>query len=236
MEWVFICISPILVVEVFLHTSFKKNISEMLDFIKRSGKTIKSNRISDHWKEKILLHYSIKIFINSIQLFFCLILTASPLAAIYFLSKQLDTDLFSLLMTPSGFIISMVIASTYIVFRTRKKRTASDYNPLQRLLHYVALTNTSILEATLDAELAFCKTRLKDQSQKQHIFVSGLARGGTTILMRSLYESRRFASLTYADMPFVLAPNLWHKISRYSIKEKQETERKHIKHIVVVSQ
>lgn len=110
----------------------------------------------------------------------------------------------------------------------------SDYNALQRLLHYVALANTSILEATLGAELAFCKSKLKDQSLQKHVFVSGLARGGTTILMRSLYESRQFSSLTYADMPFVLAPNLWFKISAKSRKQVQKAkERAHSDGILV---
>lgn len=103
----------------------------------------------------------------------------------------------------------------------------SDYNALQKMLHYVALANTGVLEASLDAELAFCKSKLTDQSQQKHVFVSGLARGGTTILMRSLYESGQFSSLTYADMPFALAPNLWSKISAKSTKNIQAKERPH---------
>jgi hypothetical protein len=103
----------------------------------------------------------------------------------------------------------------------------SDYNLLQRLLHYTALANTSILEAALDAELTFCRAGLKDCSRGKHVFVSGLARGGTTVLLRSLYASGQFASLTYADMPFVLAPNLWSKISGKSRKKPQLKERAH---------
>lgn len=45
------------------------------------------------------------------------------------------------------------------------------------------------------------------------IFICGLARAGTTILMRSIYETNEFASLTYEDMPLVIAPNIWAKIS-----------------------
>ena len=40
-----------------------------------------------------------------------------------------------------------------------------------------------------------------------------MARSGSTILLNSIYKTDIFASLTYADMPFVLAPNLWSKIS-----------------------
>ena len=50
-----------------------------------------------------------------------------------------------------------------------------------------------------------------------NVFITGLARSGTTILLNSLYKSNSFASLTYLDMPFVLAPNLWSKISSKKI-------------------
>ena len=46
-----------------------------------------------------------------------------------------------------------------------------------------------------------------------HVFVAGLARSGTTILLNAIYQSSQFASLTYDDMPFILAPNFWKKIS-----------------------
>ena len=44
------------------------------------------------------------------------------------------------------------------------------------------------------------------------------------MLLNALHKSNLFASLSYSDMPFVLAPNLWSKISfnkRYSeLKER----------------
>ena len=59
-----------------------------------------------------------------------------------------------------------------------------------------------------------------------HIFITGLARSGTTILLNALYKSNIFASLSYADMPFVLAPNLWSKIS-FNKKNLELKERAH---------
>ena len=46
-----------------------------------------------------------------------------------------------------------------------------------------------------------------------HVFVTGISRSGTTTLLNALYESNQFSSLSYQDMPFVLAPNLWSKLS-----------------------
>ncbi len=59
------------------------------------------------------------------------------------------------------------------------------------------------------------------------VYVTGLARAGTTVLMRALYATGQFASLTYADMPMVMAPNLWAKISGAAKKERQAKERAH---------
>lgn len=49
---------------------------------------------------------------------------------------------------------------------------------------------------------------------RQHVFITGLPRSGTTILLNYLYEISEFASLTYRDMPFVLSPNLYDKFSK----------------------
>ena len=42
----------------------------------------------------------------------------------------------------------------------------------------------------------------------QPVFVAGLARSGSTLLLDILHQTGEFCSLTYRDMPFVLAPNL----------------------------
>lgn len=76
-------------------------------------------------------------------------------------------------------------------------------------------------------EMAICGKNLRPTSENKHVFVSGLARAGTTILMRLLYQTGEFCSLTYRDMPFVLAPNLWAKISGFSHRSMIAQERAH---------
>ena len=39
-----------------------------------------------------------------------------------------------------------------------------------------------------------------------------MLRSGTTVLLNAIYESEEFSSLSYSDMPFVLAPNIWSKL------------------------
>ncbi len=84
-----------------------------------------------------------------------------------------------------------------------------DYSWLQKRLHQFALSSQFMREVTFDAEKSLIRT---DKGTYNHVFVVGLARSGTTILLNALHKSNEFASLLYKDMPFVLAPNLWSKL------------------------
>ena len=86
----------------------------------------------------------------------------------------------------------------------------NNYKWLERKLHKFALSSQFMREVTFDFENTYVST---PDEIYDHIFITGLARSGTTILLNAIYESNVFASLTYADMPFILAPNIWSKLS-----------------------
>ena len=86
----------------------------------------------------------------------------------------------------------------------------NNYSWLQQKLHQFALSSQFMREVMFDIE---SYTISANQTNDNHVFVSGLARSGTTILLNAIYESNKFASLSYKDMPFILAPNLWSKLS-----------------------
>lgn len=99
----------------------------------------------------------------------------------------------------------------------------NNYSWLQQKLHQVALSSQFMREVMFDIESS---TISINQTNDHHVFVSGLARSGTTILLNALYESDEFASLSYKEMPFVLAPNLWSKLSPNK-KDTDLVERAH---------
>jgi hypothetical protein len=99
----------------------------------------------------------------------------------------------------------------------------NNYSWLQQKIHQLALSSKFMREAAFDFETYLTST---EQPTNNHVFVSGLARSGTTILLNALHESSEFASLSYRDMPFVLAPNLWAKLS-FNKKNNNSFERAH---------
>lgn len=111
-----------------------------------------------------------------------------------------------------------------------------DYSYLDRCLHWLALEPSVVRRLTFDLERQFAlakpsqtfigavkATNLADGS----VYVCGLARSGTTILLRILDQIDSFRSLTYREMPFVLAPNLWGQISQSSHINPTTSERSH---------
>ena len=102
----------------------------------------------------------------------------------------------------------------------------ADYNLVDRLLHRVALGSRATAEVLHDLERSlYLKHAPPDEGG--HVFVTGLARAGTTILLRELHATGEFGSLTYADMPLVLAPNLWARVSGGMREGFDPVERAH---------
>tara|TARA_Y100000816_G_scaffold122065_1_gene85776 strand:+ start:12288 stop:13265 length:978 start_codon:yes stop_codon:yes gene_type:complete len=103
-----------------------------------------------------------------------------------------------------------------------------NYSFLQKFLHRIILGNENIGKMLFDIEKYFFYNLENEIRKKKHIFISGLPRSGTTILLQSLYRTRDFASIIYQDMPFVVSPNLFNLISsnkKGNLKERIHGDR-----------
>ena len=94
----------------------------------------------------------------------------------------------------------------------------NNYSLIDKLLHRLVLNNNFIKSLLYDLEKKLFLNK-NEEINHNHVFITGLARSGTTILLNLLYSSDTFGSLTYRDMPLTLSPNLWKFISR---KKKRE--------------
>jgi hypothetical protein len=103
----------------------------------------------------------------------------------------------------------------------------SVYSRADRLLHHVALGFRPLLEVSFDIERALHGKAAAELPAPAPVFVTGLARAGTTILMRVLHGTGRFAALSYRDLPFPLAPNAWSRSSAGSRRALPTRERGH---------
>ena len=227
MDWLFLLIGSICFVELFIRLDSISQIQTLTDILTKVARVIRSPGISDHWKEKVLPCYALALFKQSLLIFAILIVCFLIFPLLGLLSYFLDGKFLSLSTSLPGIAVTTGMAGCYAFVRSKASQTSSDYGIGSRILHRIALGTPFVGEAFFDIEKSIYGSKSPDVSEEHHVFVSGLARAGTTILMRRLYESGQFGSLTYRDMPFVLAPNLWSKMNRASFKEKQLEERAH---------
>lgn len=114
----------------------------------------------------------------------------------------------------------------------KREEASNDYSLLDKWLHWLALEPLAVrrLSFEIESESALAeknRPRAASQAGDRAVYVCGLARSGTTMLLQFLDQSQSFRSLTYRDMPFVLAPNLWRKINRFFPRESRLKERAH---------
>ena len=92
--------------------------------------------------------------------------------------------------------------------------TASTHTKWDRLLHRFAFAATPAFKGLSDMESRLFRNRLAATPTGRPVFIAGLPRAGTTLLLRALAAVGPFATSRYRDMPFLLTPLLWHALSR----------------------
>ncbi len=86
------------------------------------------------------------------------------------------------------------------------------YSPIDQLLHYVFLGNSSVARFLFRIELTRHKKKLESETPQRNVYISGMARAGTTVLMQYLGQVPQFVSLSYRHMPFLFMPRTWIKM------------------------
>lgn len=121
-------------------------------------------------------------------------------------------------------ILAISIGATVPFVIPIGKKSKSDYSELSKLLHGMVLDNYNIGQKLFKKEIKRIEKKKLIKNEK-FVIVSGLARAGTTSLMNDLSKIEQFATLNYANMPFLMCPNLWAKF--YKPKSKELKERSH---------
>jgi len=81
-----------------------------------------------------------------------------------------------------------------------------SYSYLDKILHRQFLGNGEISRFCIN-KIIKNSTNIKLQNL-ENIFITGLARSGSTILLQSIEKSNLFGSLRYKYMPFILTPKI----------------------------
>lgn len=105
--------------------------------------------------------------------------------------------------------------------------TPLAYGRLDRLLHRLAFGLPSLQATAADLERALFGRRYRRLESGPPILICGLPRAGTTLLLELLSRHPDLACQRYRDMPFVLAPLIWSRVSKPFQHSAELAERAH---------
>jgi len=178
---------------------------------RRALRIVARTGVSEWAKERALRLASARLLGASLTSGLLLVLVAAPLLAIVAIDTRIPLGVRASMVDWPVRLWLLALTGAYALLR-RRARAARGGG--ERLLQRLALGNRAVPDITLAIERRLSPARPDEPAAGPPVFVAGLARAGTSILTRMLHETGAFASLTYRDLPFPLAPNAWARFGR----------------------
>jgi hypothetical protein len=127
---------------------------------------------------------------------------------------------FDLMLRPDYIVVVSIIAFAVarvlklkMFEKARQPPQTTRYSKTDQFFHMLAFSRPVVLKAAAWCEDRFYAQHLDELPDAIPIFVTSLARGGTTALLNALHDIPGIATHRYRDMPFITAPLLWDKVS-----------------------
>ncbi|MEM7507417.1 MAG: sulfotransferase [Pseudomonadota bacterium] len=102
-----------------------------------------------------------------------------------------------------------------------------SYSSADRMIHKIATGQLDMQRMLAGLEDKMFASRIEGVAPGAPVFVTSLPRAGTTLLLEVLAEEPGLISHTYRQMPFLLCPLIWDRLTRRSQKKAEARERAH---------
>lgn len=103
----------------------------------------------------------------------------------------------------------------------------AHYSALDRAVHTAAFAGIGVQKVVAELEDSLFRAELDRVEPAPPVFVASLPRAGTTLVLELLAKLPSTATHTYRQMPFLLCPLLWDRVSRGFRREATLAERAH---------
>lgn len=225
-----------------------ENSQQVISVSRQSLQVMQNAELDDEVKEKTLQQAAKHL----LYLFLLLVLGGAGAALIplglLWIAEQLSwlslASVYEVSLSPVFLIVSGIVA-TVACFLPRSQPAASQceagdqagshpdgarpqrYSAVDRSLHNIAFNTLSAQVALADLEDRWYAKQLEACLARRPVFIAGLPRAGTTLLLECFASSKEFATHCYRDMPFVMIPCLWNRFAQRFHKSGTLQERAH---------
>ena len=117
MNWILTTILAVVLVELVVRLPLKSIISDVKTVSQKAVKLIRSQLISDHWKEKALLAYSGALLKSTLKLASVLIAIVVLAITVITIFNLVGLNIISFLTSMTGIVFSVIVAIAYVSLR-----------------------------------------------------------------------------------------------------------------------
>jgi hypothetical protein len=119
MAWFAVAVATLVCCELLVRIPLIDRIRAVAESARRSASVIASPTISDHWKERALPRYALRMGVSAIMSFFWLLIAFSPFLLLALAGPLFHVDFVQLLLDPLV-IVALTLASIgYMFMRSR---------------------------------------------------------------------------------------------------------------------
>ena len=172
------------------------------------------------------------------NIFWRFVLALAAAAAPIFLADAIGLvprdAVFGLMLRWDYIIIVSVVAIALSEIVRRRRALAGEtiskvnrYSAADRFFHMLAFSNPAVLKAAFSSIEDQLISWAPREPSAPPVFITSLARGGTTALLNALHDIPGIATHTYRDMPFLTAPILWNRLAGGRKRGVELHERAH---------
>ncbi len=192
---------------------------------------MRDKTLSDDEKEAAVQRAALSMLRASGSIFWrvaaTLICTVAPIYALDIIGFADAGQVLAFLARPDVIISASILVGGGLWWFSRRPKRSSAYSVLDRTLHRIAFAAPFVQMTAADVENTLFARQINGIEDKPPIFITSLPRAGTTVVLNALHGVPGVATHLYRDMPFVMAPMLWSRVSRGFARTAKLAERAH---------
>jgi len=119
MSWLALAVLCVVMVEIALLLPLGATLKGFSRTSQKAMRTIASSRISEHWKEKVMLRYSARMMVETLKLFLFLALLAGLILLGIWVAAMAEIPLEDLLLSFPGIGFSILFSVGYVFLRQK---------------------------------------------------------------------------------------------------------------------
>ncbi|WP_209509801.1 MULTISPECIES: sulfotransferase [unclassified Ruegeria] len=231
----------LLAVGGFAFVLWRTNIFETANDVVSTSMTgvtsLMDSQLSDYAKEQAVRRAGLKLIVGGFNIAWRVVLALAAAGLPIFLAEYFgvttSSAVFDVMLRLDYIVIVSIVAIAAVktIQWLRPVAAAHDadntlYSPVEQFVHSMAFSGPVVLKAA-----AWAEEKLSSQSHAEEVtrpvFVTSLARGGTTAVLNALHDASEIATHIYRDMPFLTAPLLWNRLAGGQRRGVRRRQRAH---------